>query len=348
LLFHFLPFPLSPVTFFSLIISFISLLYSSILVDPTVDIGPDSRDAVFSLANVNLSSLVFVDGTCAGLSVEVVLNLANSVLGAVVDPLLGTSPIVLPADIDVCVATINSNFYDGVKAGGHLVLPGLNLQACLNLVLPVLSANANVQVALLSPLSRSVGVNLDVQLNGLVNLDANVAIGNGQRYHSWGLDLAADLQLKAGLSGLLTDLKVVVPATGLVGQLLNGVLSTVSYVADDVLCLVNYLLNFAPISATGLDLQAVIYMLVNDISDVSQLLSQLAVDSPLRGCNTALVQAIFNNVQANGKGFVPAPGQILGVVAKVNIAGIDLRLLLEVNVPSIDLSVKTSLCPATH
>jgi len=308
-----------------------------------LNIALDVNVQALSLVDVDLSTLVFVDGPCAGLSVKVVLDLANSVLGAVINPLLG-SPIVLPADIDVCVSTINSNFYDGLKVGAHLVLPGLNLQACLNLNLPVIAANANVQLSLLAPLSRTVGVFLDLQLLGLVDVDVDLAIGNGQRYHTFGLDLVANLQLKAGLVGTLVDLKVIVPKSG-VGALLNNVVSTVGYIADDVLCLVNYLLNFAPLSATGLDLQAVIYMLVNAIDDVNTLIARVP---DLADIDAALVQVMLNDVKTNGQGFVPAPGQFIGVVANVKIAGISLRVLLEVTVPSIDLSVKTNLCPALH
>jgi len=315
-------------------------LLSGDLLALALNVALDANIDVFSLAKVNLSTLVFIDGTCAGLSVKTVLNLANSVLGDVVSPLLGTSPICLPADIDVCVSTINSNFYDAVKVGAHLALPGLNLQACLNIKLPAISVGADVSLTLLAPLKRSIGVWLDVQLKGLVNADVNAAVAlvNNERYHCWGIDVNVDL--KANLAGTLSNLKVVVPLSG-VGKLLDQVVGTVEYVADDVLCLVNYLLNFAPLQATGKDLQAVIYMLTNPtISSVNVLLQRVP---SLVGCNTALVKAILADVKLNGVGFVPAPGQIVGVVANVNIAGISARILLEVDVPEIDGSIKTNL-----
>jgi hypothetical protein len=127
-------------------------------------------------------------------------------------------------------------------------------------------------------------------------------------------------------------------------SLVSNVVSDVVYVVDDVLCLVNYVLNFAPLSCTAQDLQAVIYMLTNPtITTVQQLLQRVP---SLVGCNVPLVNSILADAKAHGQGFVPAPGQVVGVVAKLNVAGVSARVFIELEVPQIDLSISSKLCVA--
>jgi len=298
-----------------------------------LNVALDANVAVFSGTSACLlTDLYVVHGPCAGLSVSAVLDIANQLLGNTVPlPLLGNAPLTIAANVDVCLASINKNFQAGLVANAFLALPGLNLKAIVDvcLRLPVISAAVKLVV-------RGFGgtAPLAVQLNvgaGLTPLSLK----------AWKLgvfNIPANSPIDVG--GLVLPLPSVV--TGLLDGVLNLVNGLLDVVIDDTLCLVNYLLNNKPLNARIVDIQAAIILLLHPELNVQALL-KLGI-----ACNPQLVLAILADVRLNGVGFLPAPGQIVGVVAKVDVAGIHARVLLELALPALPLNVQvnTDLCIA--
>jgi len=88
-----------------------------------------------------------------------------------------------------------------------------------------------------------------------------------------------------------------------------------------------------------------VQLAILQLSNPSLSLSAIIKATGLTGCNTKLVAAIVADAQLNGKGFVPAPTQIVGVVAKVKISsGVYANILLEIKVPTLDINISSDLC----
>jgi len=282
---------------------------------------------------------VLVKGPCAGLTVGAVIDIAAEVLSNVVPDVLADVSLFVPANIDACVSSINTNFLSGTTVGAFLALPGLSLQANANIKLPVISANVNAAITatLHDLLSADVNAHaaLSLILAGIdLNVNAAVTLGNGA-YNAWKLDLnaAANLNVALGVSALsLTSLP-----SSITGVVLDASIKL------DLYALVNYVLNFHAKVHLAVDVQVAILKLLNPTLSI-QAIIQL---TGLTGCTPKIVAAIVADAQLNGIGFVPAPGQIVGVVAKVKVGtGIFANVLIEVAVPNLSIDISSNLCIA--
>jgi hypothetical protein len=298
-----------------------------------LNVALDANIDLFSATHAcKLTDLYVCRGPCAGLSVAVVLNIANQILGNTCPlPILGKAPLTIAANIDLCVANINNDFLAGAAANHFLVLPGLHLKAIVDVCLSLPAITADVHASLVVK-----GVGSGCPLSVQLNVGAFVKI-----FRAWRCDTH---QFIAGSPVPVGGL--VLPLPSVVGGLLDGVLSLVGalldVVLDDTLCLVNYLLNNKPFHASVIDIQAVIILLLNPGLNVYALLS---LGFP---CNPQLVLAILADVRLNGVGFLPAPGQIVAVFAKVQLAGgINAKVLLEILLPPlIGVDIDADLCIA--
>jgi len=296
-----------------------------------LNIALDVNIATFGATNAcNLTDLYVVRGPCAGLSVAAVLNVANQILGNTCPlPLLGKAPLTIAANVNLCLANINNNFLAAAAANQYLALPGLNLQAildvCLNL--PAITAGIDATVVVSG---NVVNAPLNVQLH----VGASLLNFKGWKMGASNLPVSSPIPLDGFL----------LPLPSVVGGLLGGVLSLVGnlldVVLDDGLCLVNYLLNNKPFHASLFDIQAAILLLLNPGLTIQALFS-LGVP-----CNPSIVAAILADVRLNGIGFVPAPGQVVAVVANLKVAGVAARVLLELEVPAVGLNLNSALCIA--
>jgi len=296
-----------------------------------LNIALDANIAAFAGTSAcNLTDLYVVSGPCAGLSVSAVLNIANQILGNTIPlPILGRAPLTIAANIDICVANINNNFLAAAASNNFLALPGLNLQAIVNVCLGLPAITADIGASLVI---RGLGVGAPLS----VQLQVGAHIGTFKAWKVAPHNIAANSPIP--VQGLL------LPLPSVVGGLLDDVLSLVGnvldVVLDDTLCLVNYLLNNKPLNARLIDIQAAVFLLLNPNLSVYAL---LGLGIP---CNPQLVLAILADVRLNGVGFLPAPGQTVAVFASAKIAGIDAKVLLEVNLPVLGLDINADLCIA--
>jgi len=293
----------------------------------------------FGAADFNLTGLVFVKGPCAGLSVGAVIDIASEVLSGCIPSQLAHVSLFAAANIDTCVSAINANFLEGTYVGAYLALPGFNLQANANIRLPVISANVNA--AITATISDALALNanaaacLHVSLAG-IQVDANVAltVGNGV-YNAWRVDVGVALSLNAAL-------RVDACAVTSLPSSITGVVDLSVNLNVDLCALVNYVLNIHVGVHAAVDIQAAILCLLNPTISIDAIISATPA---IQSCHKAIVLAIVADAKLNGVGFCPAPGQWVGVVAKVNIgAGVFARVLLQVKVPALDLSITSSLC----
>jgi len=289
----------------------------------------------FGAADLNLTALVLVKGPCAGLSVGAVIDIASEVLSGVIPDVFAKVKLFTPATIGSCVAAINANFLNGAHVGAFVALPGFNAQANLNVKLPL---NLNLDAAVKATLSLQTGVNaaayLHVVLAGL-QADAALTLKNTV-YNAWNLDLAAKVNLKANLDVAL-DLN-----SCILSSLPSSITGVVDATVDvDLFALVNYVLNFHAGIHASVDVQASILCLLNPSLSVKACVNA----SGLLGVNLKVVAAIVADARLNGIGFIPAPNQLVGVVAKVKLgSGIFARVLLEVKVPALALNINSKLC----
>jgi len=289
----------------------------------------------FGAADLNLTALVLVKGPCAGLSVGAVLDIASDLLsGCAPASFVNRVSLYTAATIDACVASINTNFLGGAYVGAFLALPGFNLQANANIKLPVISAtvNAAVKASILSSISAR--ALLQIALSGIdVNANVALALKNGV-YNAWKLDLNARLALDVALK-----VKALV-LTSLSASITGGVALDASLDLD-VMAYINFILNFHAGVHAKVNVQIAILKLLNPSLSLTAIINATG----LTGCNTKLIAAIVADAQLNGKGFVPAPNQIVGVVAKVEVsAGVFANVLLEIKVPTLDINISSNLC----
>jgi len=284
-------------------------------------------------AKLNLTSLVLVNGACAGLTVGAVLDIADEVLSGLIPPVFANKvSLYVPATIDACVAAINSNFLDGLSVGAFLAVPGFHLQANANIKLPAISTSVAVNATVFSPLS--VNAALGVRLAG-ISANVGLSIGDGF-FGAWQLDptpltVGAELTVKA-----FTLSSASASVTGAV------VLDTL--VDVELMALVNYVLNFHGASIhAAVDVQLAILQLLQQNTSLQVLVDALG----LTDYHADVVAAIVADAKLNGQGFVPAPGQLVGIVVKVNLQrSLNARLLISITVPALDLSVSSKLCVA--
>jgi hypothetical protein len=82
----------------------------------TLAVGFDGYDPDFGASGMEIKHLVAASGTCKGMTVQQILQLANAVVG-------GCSTQLDPSAITTCVDSVNNNFVDGAKANGYLAFP---------------------------------------------------------------------------------------------------------------------------------------------------------------------------------------------------------------------------------
>jgi hypothetical protein len=82
----------------------------------TLAVGFDAYDPNFGASGMEIKHLVAASGTCKGMTVQQILQVANAVVG-------GCSTQLDPSAITTCVDSINNNFVDGAKANGYLAFP---------------------------------------------------------------------------------------------------------------------------------------------------------------------------------------------------------------------------------